>query len=139
VIDLSELDQPIRSPPQTPARSSSAASKPPTNPSSRDSSSSYDASRFSFDMASSRSTDSSSLTSPPVPPRKPAFLQSDSQFTSPTDVHIAQPAHDASDAIPLSWYKISPSSSSQFLDVHSALTTGSSRKGHGHTLSTLSL
>ena len=145
VIDLSELEQPIQNPPQLPARPSSAASKSQTNPSSRDSTSSYDASRFSFEMASSRSTDShvgSPLTSPPLP-RKPPFLQGGSQSTSPPDsskaVHNAQFSHDAGDSISSSWYKISPSSSPQFLDVHSALTAGSPRKSHGHALSTSSL
>jgi len=141
VIDMSELEQPIRSAPQIPVRPSSAASKSQTNTSSRDSSSSYDASRFSFDMASSRSTDSH-VGSPPVPSRKPAFLQSGSQSTSPSNrskgVHSPQPTHDTSDAMSSSWYQIPPPSSPQFLDVHSA-SAGSSRKGHGHTLSTSSL
>lgn len=147
LVDFSEFELPTaKAPPQLPARPSSSASKTYTSVSSRDSASSFDASRFSAEFSSSRSADShtssSSVTSPPLPPRKPTYLQTTSTTpSSPINVTTPRPgmltSNDTNDGISSSWYKVPQLSSPQFLDVQAALNA-SPRRSHGHALSTSS-
>lgn len=146
LVDFSEFELPTKAPPQLPARPSSSASKTYTAVSSRDSASSFDASRFSAEFSSSRSADShtssSSVTSPPLPRRKPTHLQTSSATpSSPINVTTPRPGmlntNDTNDGISSSWYKVPQLSSPQFLDVQAALNA-SPKRSHGHALSTSS-